>query len=285
MNNTSELLVPQYLETIPCNLCGGGETRLWGKAEGFSIVECVKCALVYVNPRLNREGLQIAYGSQYYQMHTESGALEKRMKMYDIEVGAIEKLRAGGKILDVGCGGGYFMSRFGNSWEKYGTEFNPVAAAEASKNFNLNVRVGALPELGYESNYFDVANLRGVIEHFQDPYSYLQEAYKILKPGGLIAINTPNIGSLCAKIYKEKFRLVTPLYHIYYFSTQTMTEMLKKAGFKILAVRYFYLGTPYARWTDGFKLAADSVRLFFDRSAPVVSPAFFDNVVHVYAEK
>ncbi len=283
--STQNLLSPQYLETIPCNLCGSNKNSLWGKSEGFSIVKCDGCGLIYVNPRLNREGLQIAYGHDYYQMHVESGALEKREKMYEIELREIQSLRTGGKILDVGCGGGFFVSRFGKSWEKSGTEFNPVAAEEARKNFGLDVRVGPLPELGYSSEAFDVVNLRGVIEHFQDPYSYLVESYRILKKGGLVAINTPNIGSLCAQIYKEKFRLVTPKYHIYYFSTQTMTEMLKKAGFKIVRIRYFYLGTPYAHWTDGFKLLADSVRLAFNPVAPVVSPAFFDNVVHVYAEK
>jgi hypothetical protein len=53
----------------------------------------------------------------------------------------------------------------------------------------------------------------------------------------------------------------------------------------ILRKRYFYLGTPYARWTDGFKILGDSVRLLMNPRAKVVSPAFFDNVVHVYACK
>ncbi len=282
---TTNLLAPQYLETIPCNLCGSPQTKPWAEKDGWKIVECVKCGLVYINPRLNLEGLKIAYGSEYFQMHTENNAQEKRIRMYDIEVKGIENFRKGGKMLDVGCGGGYFMSRFGNSWEKYATEFNPVAAENARKEFSLDVRVGALPELGYQKDYFDVISMRGVIEHFQDPYSYLTESYKILKKGGMIAINTPNIGSYCAKIYKENFCLVAPLYHIYYFSTQTMTEMLKKAGFKILAVRYYYLGTPYLKWNDGPRVALDTVRAALGMKTSSPSPAFFDNVVHVYAEK
>ncbi len=285
MQTDTSLLTPEFLETIPCNLCGSVETKLWGESEGFKIVECCHCGLVYVNPRLNRAGLQKVYGVDYYQMHGEDKARALRIKMYDIEVKELQKLVKPGKILDVGCGGGFFLSRLGEGWEKFGTEFNPAAAEDGRVRFGLDVKLGPLPELDYKDNSFDVINMRGVIEHFQDPFSYLTTAYRILKPGGMLAINTPNIGSLCARLYKVKFNLVTPKYHIYYFSTKTMTEMLVKAGFKIVCKKYFYIGTPYAKWSDPFRIPIDMIRLRMNPAARLLSPAFFDNVLHIYAAK
>ena len=286
MGEIAELLQPQYLEEVPCNLCARGETVLWAESGGFRIVRCVGCGLTYVNPRLNRAGLQKVYGRDYFEMHTESEALEKRLRMYEIEIRAIEKLAPSGRILDVGCGGGYFLARLGSHWERYGTEFSAVAAHAAHKNFGIRVEVGPLPELAYPDGFFDVVNLRGVIEHFQDPFAYLTAAHRILKPGGWVIINTPNIESFCARLYREKFRLVDPRYHIYYFSTRTISRLAEKAGLRVARTRFFYLGTPYAHWTDALKITLDLARLITrGRGAMGPSPAFFDNVVHVYARK
>lgn len=285
IESANDLMRPEFLETVACNLCGGGRTEPWGASNGFKIVRCAGCGLVFVNPRLNREGLRQVYGQNYFLMHTEEGAFEMRMKMYEIERKEMESFGKSGRVLDIGCSGGFFLSILNERWQKFGTEINPVAAEEARKKFGLDVRVGMLDEIAYPDSYFDVVSLRGVIEHFADPFAHLVEIRRILKEGGVLAINTPNIGSLCARIYGDRFRLVAPPYHIYYFSTRTMIEMLKKAGFKILRTRYFYLGTPYARWTDGFKILGDAFRLLVNPSAQAVSPAFFDNVVHVYAGK
>lgn len=275
-----------YLEEVPCNLCGSKAEKVWTESAGFKIVECAHCGLVFVNPRLNNEGLQKAYSDEYFQTHTEGGALEKRLLMYDIEIKELESLTSSGSIIDVGCGGGFFLNRLGNHWQKYGVEFNPVAAKSAQENFGIDVRVGEFTNLGYDPESFDVVNLRGTIEHFPDPYKYLEESYRVLKKDGLIAINTPNVGAFCAKLYKDKFNMVDPVHHIYYFSDKTLEEMLKKVGFKIVRKRFFYFGTPYIHWTDGFKILAACFRkLFSGNVGEKKSPAFFDNIVHLYAQK
>lgn len=274
-----------YLEEVPCNLCKTADFKVWAVKDGFRIVECASCGLVFVNPRPNSKGLELAYGSDYFKMHTEGGALEKRIRMYDMEVKLLQKFAQGGKILDVGCGGGYFMSRFGNSWDKYGIEFNPVAAEAARTQFGLQVQVGEFPGLKYPLNFFDAVSMRGVIEHFLDPLSYLKKSHEVLKKGGVLMINTPNGGSLAARMYRAGFRLVAPPFHIYYFSPKTITALLEKAGFKVEKIFYLYLGTPYASWRDPFKFAADAVKLLFNRHADAQSPAFFDNVMHVIARK
>ncbi len=278
-------LTAEDLEEVPCNLCGSGDHAVWATRDGFRIVRCVRCGLVFVNPRMNPAALARAYGPEYLAMHSEQGALAKRLRMYEIEVRELESLVPGGRILDVGCGAGAFLSKLGPQWEAYGTDLNAVAAERAREEFGIQVRVGRLTELGYPAGFFDVVNLRGVLEHFEDPFAYLAESFRILKPGGLAAINTPNIDSLCAWVYREKFRLVDPRFHITYFSTRTLRRILERAGLRVERTRYFYLGTPYADWKDAIRIAIDGVRLAWDRACPVVSPAFFDNVVHMYARK
>jgi 2-polyprenyl-3-methyl-5-hydroxy-6-metoxy-1,4-benzoquinol methylase len=127
--------------------------------------------------------------------------------------------------------------------------------------------------------------MRGVIEHLPDPLSELHRVHRILRKGGLLTINTPNIGSICGKLYGEKFRLVCPTHHIYYFSTKTLSLMLEKAGFKVVKVSYHYFDTPYASWKDGFKIVRDIAGLGLWRNPKVVSPAFYGNIVDIYVTK
>lgn len=280
-----KLDINSLMEKINCNLCKSNDYMLWAKKEGFNIVKCNRCNLIYVNPRLNAEGLRQVYGQDYFKLRTNKEDSLKREQMYLIEIKDLERIKKKGKILDVGCGGGFFLNSLGDSWEKYGVEINDISAKFGRQNFGLNIKTDKLTDAKFESDYFDVVNIRGVIEHLPDPMAALKETYRILKKGGIVAINTPNIDSLCGKLYREKSRLVAPKYHIYYFSTRTISRMLAEAGFSIIKKSYFYFCTPYATWKDPFKILIDSVILLFNRNAKISSPAFFGNVINIYAKK
>lgn len=137
----------------------------------------------------------------------------------------------------------------------------------------------------FPDQHFDVVKIRGVIEHLPDPLGDLYEVYRILRAGGIIAVNTPNIGSICATIYKEKFRMVSPTRHVYYSSTKTLSTMLKKVGFNVTKVSYHYFDTPYASWRDPFRILSDLASLRILRKSDTVSPPFYGNIVDMYAFK
>lgn len=306
------------LEYVNCNLCGKSDTRLYAtvtymdylnrrpvlKSDDdpilkneelanykFSLVKCKNDGLIFVNPRLTEKSLTNFYQKQYfsYYANTKSEAHKKRQETFKVEIADLErlteKLKVGWKILDVGCGGGFFLASLNNSWEKYGTEVNPTALKYGKDTFGLNILKGHLREVNFHDETFDVIKIRGTIEHLPDPMSELREINRILRKGGLIAVNTPNIGSICGRIYKEKFRMVDPIHHIYYFSTKTLSLMLKKVGFKVRKVSYHYFDTPYASWRDPLKILCDVASFRFFRNPHTVSPSFYDNIVDIYATK
>ena len=301
------------LENVSCNYCGKSDTELYAMVSyidemnrrpellkkndpillnagianhKFSLVKCKNCGLIYVNPRLTRKNLAKLYETEYfsYYVDTNSKAHKKREETFKIEIAELERLTEGRKILDVGCGGGFFLASLDNSWQKYGTEINP-AAVEYGKKLGLNIHKGNLKEANFPQGIFDVVKLRGVIEHLPDPISELYEIYRILRKGGLIAVNTPNIDSICGMIYKEKFRMICPVRHIYYFSTKTLSLMLKKVGFRVLKVSYHYFDTPYASWKDSMKILCDVASFRIFKRPHTVSPPFYGNIVDIYAIK
>jgi len=306
------------LEYVNCNLCGGNNTRLYAKASyidclnrrpglksdndplikdkelanyQFNMVKCNNCEMVYVNPRLVSKNLTELYKEEYFSHYvdTTSEAHIKRQKTFKTEIAELEyitkKLGLGQKILDVGCGGGFFLDSLDNSWEKHGTEKNQVAVDHGRETFGINILKGSLREADYPCEMFDIVKMRGSIEHLPDPMSELREVYRIMRTGGVITVNTPNIGSICGRIYKEKFRMVCPVHHIYYFSRKTLSQMLRKVGYRIYKVSYHYFDTPYANWMDILRILYDVVSLGIVRKHNVVSPSFYGNIVDIYAVK
>ena len=267
-------------EYVRCNLCGGNLTRLWGQKDGLNIVKCLRCGLIYVNPRLNSEQLKQYYNMEYF---AEGGYAEdeQRRQMYQIEISDMLKIIGQqGRFLDVGCAYGRFLSYLPDTFEKYGVEFSSEAAAYGREKYGFNIRTGQLHDIPFDKSFFDIIQFRGVFEHLQDPQRDLEVCNHILKDGGWLILSTiPNIGSPCGYLYRERFKLVFPREHIYYFSYRTLTRYCEKNGFHIEHVFYPYLGTPYENlWKDSFAVISN---FFLNRE----SPPFFRGVITIYARK
>jgi 2-polyprenyl-3-methyl-5-hydroxy-6-metoxy-1,4-benzoquinol methylase len=267
------------LETVPCNLCGADDTAPMMEIKGFHIVRCRKCGLLYVNPRYREETLREIYTEDYYDHDGISNGRE--FYGYDdylrdeenIRITFAKRLRTigslanKGKLLDVGCATGFFLDLArGDGWEVVGTEVAQFGARYARERFGLDIRLGTLAGLRFDSQAFDVVTMWDVIEHVLDPMAELREVHRILRQGGLLSIITPDAGSLLARLLGqrwEEFRRVRE--HVYFFSKQTLGKMLHKAGFEILrtesADKVFYLGPAiqrlkYYTWDGGLPNAA-----------------------------
>lgn len=238
------------MEYVKCNLCNSedygqlfsaGDDNLT-KQGMFSVVRCRHCGLVYINPRPAKEGMAEFYPAAYYKLEkSESNYLlsilkdKRSIKEMVRNCHEIERLKEKGKILDVGCGRGDFLScmQF-RGWETYGVETAEVAVRHCREVQGLNIFHGELLEANFPANHFDVVRLWHVLEHVQIPKEILQEINRILKPEGLLVISVPNIDSYEAKIFREKWYALDLPRHLYHFSTKTLKRILEKTKFKII---------------------------------------------------
>ena len=112
------------------------------------------------------------------------------------------------KIIDAGCGFGkwvIFLHR--RSYDILGIDNNELAISKL-KDFNksLKVQMGDILNIQYPDSYFDAYISMGVIEHFEDgPFTALKEAYRVVKPGGLIFVSVPTV-NIIRKIIRRPFR-------------------------------------------------------------------------------
>jgi 2-polyprenyl-3-methyl-5-hydroxy-6-metoxy-1,4-benzoquinol methylase len=157
---------------------------------------------------------------------------ESRLRATKSQIELVKKYNDGVHLLDIGCGEGFFLfnaARFGYATK--GVEPSQDAAAYARKEFGLDVEAKPFEELRSPENHFDVVTLWQVLEHMLCPLMVLKEVHRILKPGGLLVVSTPNIEGIPAKILRKRWWDIKRL-HVNQFSTKTLRDILQNAGFK-----------------------------------------------------
>ena len=150
-----------------------------------------------------------------------------------------------GKLLDVGCLWGSFLgSAHQSGFDVTGVEPFGKAAIYVREILKLNASQGTLRSAGFPSESFDVVTILDVIEHLTDPVTELKEAYRVLKPGGLLVVSTPNVNSLIPSIVNTERRLLgrdwfpfdNPPWHLWGFTKRSITSCVENAGFAAEAI-------------------------------------------------
>lgn len=137
----------------------------------------------------------------------------------------------GGLLLDVGSGNGEFLMRARTlGWTVKGIEPDPVARAQAMAQ-GLDVLPGAVEDLLAGSERFDVITLSHVIEHVHDPRRMLKCIHVLLKPGGMLFLETPNIESYGHQRFGSSWRGLEPPRHLVLLNRGSLEKMLRETGF------------------------------------------------------
>jgi SAM-dependent methyltransferase len=140
-----------------------------------------------------------------------------------------------GRLLDVGCGGGRFLKRMQKQgWQVVGTDFDEQAARKVTDRYGIETHVGDLPQCALPANSFDAITLSQAIEHLYDPKATLQECLRLLKPGGLLVMTTPNALSIGAAEFGSNWRGWEAPRHLHLFSVLSLSALTRAAGFEIV---------------------------------------------------
>jgi SAM-dependent methyltransferase len=147
-----------------------------------------------------------------------------------------------GQLLDVGCATGDFLDvmRQYPGWEVCGVELSDYASRYAREQLGLDVRTGTLESAQFPEAVFDVVTLWDVIEHLPDPLGTLRQIHRLLRPGGLLVFNTPNLESLDARLFKAYWIGYELPRHLHVFSRRTLLTLIEIACFRLVDMRCFY---------------------------------------------
>ena len=196
------------------------------------IVRCMTCGLVFAIPEAPMKEIT----QDYVGMEDREYLKEEkgRRAQADIILDKIAKAKKSGKLLDIGCGPGFFLDQAKRrGWEVQGVDLSRWSRDHAKEYFNIDVYQGFLAEARFEDRGFDVIVMNDVIEHLEDPKSVLKEIRRILKNDGVIYISTPDIQSFLSRLLRAKWWGINK-YHLFYFSKKTLEKLFDEVGFKPL---------------------------------------------------
>lgn len=255
--------IAQYqalLESVPCNLCGADDYEViyppryeLAKPEEITstfrssgdevlldqLVQCKRCGLQYLNPRLRSDVVIEGYSSGSDEMFVSQAAGRERTFAKSLRM--IERLRPmRGRLLDVGTAGGSFLAVAKKAgWDVAGCEPNRWMCEWASEHYGLPVVPGTIFDMKLAPNSFDVVTLWDVLEHTPDPNATLRECRRVLEPNGMLVVNYPDIESLVSHLMGRKWVFLLSV-HLYYFTGKTLPRMLEELGFRVVRRRHHW---------------------------------------------
>jgi SAM-dependent methyltransferase len=213
--------------------------------KGHDILDCERCGFRHAVPLPDPAALEREYRETYYAQEKptflshagEDQAWAELAQTDRLEI--FEQCSAGRRLLDIGCGPGFFLKTASErGWQVKGIEPSRQAAAHA-RSLGVEVMEGffnaeTAPALGR----FDAVHLNNVLEHIPDPIALLTLARGLLDKGGLICVNVPNDYSpfqlaADAAMGTGEWWLAPP-HHLNYFDFESLSGLIEGLGFAIV---------------------------------------------------
>jgi 2-polyprenyl-3-methyl-5-hydroxy-6-metoxy-1,4-benzoquinol methylase len=200
------------------------------------LVRCRRCGLQYISPRLRSDLILSSYAEGEDPVYVSQ--MDARERTFAASLRRIERLVGRpGTLLDIGtAAGGFLAAATRRGWKAEGCEPNRWLAAWGSEHYGVRIRPGGVFEQSYAPESFDVVTLWDVIEHTTNPRETIEHCRSLLKPGGVLVVNYPDIGSWIARALGRRWLFLTSV-HLHYFDRSTIARLLESTGFELALVR------------------------------------------------
>lgn len=220
-----------------CPICKSQHIDSYITVKQWQINICLNCDVLYTELQGNkRKKLNDFYDNGYIASYkSREKELKGRFRQY-LEI--IEKYKSGGKLLDIGCGLGYFISVAEESketnWKTAGIEPNKNLISSADKNIQIKIVNSSMASLPFAKDTFDCITCFDVLEHDVNLQRNLMEIKRVLKKDGILIIQAPNYKSLMALLTGSLWDWWAPPDHVLHFSFTFLINYLENHDFTVI---------------------------------------------------
>jgi 2-polyprenyl-3-methyl-5-hydroxy-6-metoxy-1,4-benzoquinol methylase len=257
---------------IACIACGSTQCRQVSTilseqdCQHYCVYRCRVCGLTFVfpMPTLSFEALQGIYGEEYVSEQRQAGdtheGIEALRRATHRQMDIVERYVGGRTALNIGAMNGAIGVLAERGWNLKIVEVSAHAAETARMRWGFDVTVSRIEDAAFAAATFDFIKMGHVIEHLGDPHAVLAKIAKLLRPGGMILIDTDNGAGLKTQIevtvrraigervaaslvqktmgknLRKRYGRLTPPEHLYTFSEHSLGALLERTGFEIVEV-------------------------------------------------
>jgi SAM-dependent methyltransferase len=233
-----------------CILCGAPDRDLLIERETWKIYKCASCGLGVLDPQVRKDDLPDLYPKEYFADQYDSGVepdspeFNHWLKLLDHRVRFFRRIKRKGELLDIGCGNGYFLALCQKrGYDVRGIDISPWAAHYASSKLGLDVITGKAGDLEFSPESLDIVTLWHVLEHMENPLKMVLKVKSWLRKDGILVVEVPNYRGTDAEHEWDKWIGWQIPYHLYHFTPNSLTLLLKKCGFSIIKFKDFHSET------------------------------------------
>jgi len=224
-----------------CPVCDNANCQtIFINPKNIGLSKCNNCDLLFTYPKPTDEQISKFYATDNYfknwflykniKFQTEQlriNSIIKKIQNYQIDIDL-----AKAKLLDFGCGPGFFIetaTRY--NIDCFGIEFSDFAV-DYCQRANLKVtKIQNLP-LDFDAEFFDIITIWHTLEHLTNPKETLLECQRLLKKNGILVIEVPNVHGLLQLL--RGYKSLPLIEHQLHFSAKTLRYLLELTGFEII---------------------------------------------------
>ena len=228
-------------EKIKCIFCDKANDSVFIEESGYKGRKCSQCGLIYISPRPTFEQIVDLYGhdSAYIsaETHIAFEHVKRRYARHNLKI--IQQYIETGELLEIGASAGFFLDEARNvGFVPHGIELNPVLAEFMRNTLRISCEENPLSFRSFGNLKFDLIYHCDVVSHFYDPIDEFRKINAKLKPGGIVAFETGNLGDVA-----EGYLPYIPSYqypdHLFFFSESNIRELLSRTEFSLLSIDRF----------------------------------------------
>jgi SAM-dependent methyltransferase len=206
----------------------------------YAFQQCTACGLVFMDPMPTRAELPTLYPSKYQNFDALRNVVARALldRYYARQAALCDRfLPEDGAFLEIGCATGELLERVQRTrnHKVRGIELSRDACEQAWAR-GLDVFHGTVDEFD-TGERFDMVFMSHVIEHVLDPVATMHRVAALLRPGGVLYLETPNVGALDARIWGSRWGLIHYPRHLYLFDRSTIRALVEGAGLRVERVR------------------------------------------------
>ena len=203
--------------------------------------QCPSCLGLFLHPHPEKQsnavfdGPDAAVVQQALEIQRHDYFLKHLLRI-EKRVGSSTENR---RLMEIGCGSGVLLkTAISRGWQADALELSPELASLAGQlNPSSKITVADILDHTDGNSNYDAVMALDVVEHVLDPELMLKNCQAMLKPGGLLLIQTPNTLGLRSRTQKARWDMLDCSQHINLFSARGLEGLLEKTGFEVVMLR------------------------------------------------